>query len=156
MTRKPKNILTLEEQLRRAREAGLLQYKKKKNDSDGLCSLQDRIDRVLGEIIKREQYNNMLFFVMYDIENNKVRRYVVKYLQRCGCSRVQKSVFLANLPYETYSKIKSDLVEVQSYYENSDSILVAPIPSDYLKSMSIIGHNINLDLILRTRSTIFI
>ncbi|MBQ3950872.1 MAG: CRISPR-associated endonuclease Cas2, partial [Bacteroidales bacterium] len=32
---------------------------------------------------------------MYDIASNKVRRAVVKYLQRRGCHRVQRSIFLA-------------------------------------------------------------
>ena len=97
----------------------------------------------------------MLFFVMYDIESNKVRRHVVKYLERQGCTRVQKSVFLADLPMEKYERIKSDLTEVQACYENCDSILVVPISTDYLKAMKVIGKTVQTEVILKTSNTLF-
>jgi len=97
----------------------------------------------------------MLFFVMYDIESNKVRYNVVKYLERMGCYRIQKSIFLANLSIEKYESIKSDLVEVQSLYENHDSIIVCPVSSDLLRSMKIIGQSINLDVITQSKTTLF-
>ena len=97
----------------------------------------------------------MLFFVMYDIESNKVRRHVVKYLERQGCTRVQKSIFLADLPTATYEKIKNDLADVQACYDNEDSILVVPISTDYLKAMKVIGQTINVDVITKTSNTLF-
>lgn len=97
----------------------------------------------------------MLFFVMYDIENNKVRRYVVKYLEHKGCTRVQKSIFLADLSIEQYQDIRNDLAEVQAVYENKDSILVVPISTDYLKAMKVIGQNVDIDIIMHTRNTLF-
>ena len=97
----------------------------------------------------------MLFFVMYDIESNKVRRYIVKYLEKKGCTRVQKSIFLANLSMETYQEIRNDLTEVQAAYDNQDSILVVPITSDYLRSMKIIGQNIDIDIITQSKTTLF-
>jgi len=100
------------------------------------------------------QYN-MLFFVMYDIESNKVRYNVVKYLERMGCFRIQKSIFLADLSIQKYETIKSDLAEVQSLYENHDSIIVCPVSSDFLQSMKVIGKHINLDVITRSKNTLF-
>ena len=97
----------------------------------------------------------MLFFVMYDIESNKVRRYVVKYLERKGCTRIQKSIFLADLSMDKYQDIRNDLAEVQAAYDNNDSILVVPITTDYLRSMKIIGQNIDVDIITHTRNTLF-
>lgn len=97
----------------------------------------------------------MLFFVMYDIENNKVRRYVVKYLEYKGCTRVQKSIFLADLSIEQYQDIRNDLAEIQAVYENKDSILVVPISTDYLKAMKVIGQNVDIDIIMHTRNTLF-
>ena len=97
----------------------------------------------------------MLFFVMYDIESNKVRNQVVKYLQRKGCVRVQKSIFLADLEITEYNNIRNDLAEVQAAYENKDSILVVPISSDYLCSMKIIGQKIELDVIMHSKNTLF-
>lgn len=92
---------------------------------------------------------------MYDIESNKVRYNVVKYLERMGCFRIQKSIFLADLSIQKYETIKSDLAEVQSLYENHDSIIVCPVSSDLLQSMKVIGKHINLDVITRSKNTLF-
>ncbi len=97
----------------------------------------------------------MLFFVMYDIESNKVRNLVVRYLQKSGCTRIQKSIFLAESPVATYNRIKDDLAEVQAAYDNQDSIIVLPVTTDYLRMMKIIGKTINVDVITKTQNTIF-
>ncbi len=126
------------------------------NDLDNLSSLEERVSKVLG-IVNRSNRSatSMLFFVMYDIESNKVRNQVVKYLQRKGCVRVQKSIFLADLEIAEYNNIRNDLAEVQAAYENKDSILVVPISSDYLRSMKIIGQKIELDVIMHSKNTLF-
>ena len=97
----------------------------------------------------------MLFFVMYDIESNKVRYNVVKYLERKGCTRIQKSIFLADAPADIYDSIRTDLAEVQALYDNHDSIIVCPISPDLLRSMRIIGQNIDIDLIMKNKNTLF-
>lgn len=97
----------------------------------------------------------MLFFIMYDIESNKVRYNIVKYLERMGCHRLQKSIFLANLSMEKYDQIKKDMVEVQSLYDNHDSIIVCPVSTDIIRCMKIIGQNINLDIITQSKNTLF-
>lgn len=123
---------------------------------DEIAPLDMRI-KALFELVERSKKNagNMLFFVMYDIEDDKVRRYVVKYLEKRGCMRIQKSIFLANQTIDTFNEIKTDLEEVQAVYENNDSILVVPITADYLNAMKIIGNNVNLDVIMRTKTTLF-
>ena len=124
--------------------------------ADALPALQQRIDAILG-LCRQTKKNggDMLFFIMYDIESNKVRYNIVKYLERMGCYRIQKSIFLANLSVEKYERIKSDMVEVQSLYDNHDSIIVCPVSSDILRSMKIIGQNINLDIITHSKNTLF-
>ena len=72
-----------------------------------------------------------------------------------GCYRIQKSIFLANLSMEKYEQIKSNMVEVQSLYENNDSIIICPVSSDILRSMKIIGQSINLDVITQSKNTLF-
>ena len=67
----------------------------------------------------------------------------------------RQSIFLANLSMEKYEQIKRDMVEVQSLYENHDSIIVCPVSSDILRSMKIIGQNINLDVITQSKNTLF-
>ena len=126
------------------------------NNDEELMSVSDRVQQILAIINnKKRPAGNMLFFVMYDIESNKVRRYVVKYLEKKGCTRVQKSIFLADLSMDKYQTIREDLTEVQAAYENNDSILVVPISTDYLKAMKVIGQNIDVDIITHTRNTLF-
>lgn len=98
---------------------------------------------------------NMIFFVMYDIESNKVRTEVAKYLEKKGCTRIQRSIFLADLERSVFDTIRSDLAEVQSCYENQDSIILVPISTDYLQSMKVIGKTINVDIITKTVNTLF-
>ncbi len=123
---------------------------------EGLHSLEERVAYLL-HIVKQSKRppDNMLFFVMYDIESTRVRNQIVKYLLKNGCTRVQKSIFLADLPIDTYEKIRSELAQVQQCYENEDSILIVPISTDYLQSMKVIGKNIDIDLIMNTRNTLF-
>ena len=125
-------------------------------DWEQLPTLEERVQTILGLANnKQRKSTNMLFFVMYDIESNKVRRYVVKYLEKKGCTRIQKSIFLADLSMEKYQDIRNDLAQVQAAYNNEDSILVVPITTDYLRSMKVIGQNINVDIITHTRNTLF-
>ena len=84
-----------------------------------------------------------------------MRYNVVKYLERMGCHRIQKSIFLADISVEKYEAIKRDLAEVQSLYENHDSIIVCPVSSDLIRSMKVIGKVINLDVITHTKNTLF-
>ena len=126
------------------------------NDCEALTPLEDRVQRILGlSDNARKRKDRMLFFVMYDIESDKVRRLVVKYLIREGCTRIQKSIFLADRPVETYNKIKSDLTEVQAVYDNDDSIIVLPVTTDYLRMMKVIGKNIDVDIITHGKNTLF-
>lgn len=121
-----------------------------------LLPLEERMKQILGLVDNRKKRTGrMLFFVMYDIESNKVRRYVVKYLERQGCTRIQKSIFLADLEMSKFNEIKKDLADVQAVYENNDSILVVPITTEYLRSMNIIGQNINIDIITHSKNTLF-
>jgi CRISPR-associated endonuclease Cas2 len=155
---KKKKELTFAEKLRKIKKAGLEGSPdiRQKTESDPLMPLNERIEQILG-VVKRldKNSNKMIYFVMYDIENNKVRTQVAKYLIKKGCTRVQKSIFLANTNRVVYSEIKNDLKEVQECYENNDSILLVPVSTDEIKAMKIIGQNIDFDLILQNKNTLF-
>lgn len=161
MPRKRPPALSFVEQMRKIHAAQLLHPSAPSDvaQKDAECdigSLSDRISHILG-IVKNQKrpIGRMLFFVMYDIESNKVRTLVHKYLKRMGCTPIQRSIFLADAPMETYNKIKDDLAAVQEAYENDDSILVVPLSSDYLKMMKIIGHKIEIDVITHSKNTLF-
>ncbi len=154
-TRNAKDYLQV---LKRLSEQGLLPSASPNRDGvewDSLPDIDSRVRSILDLAQQSRKSTDMLFFVMYDIESNKVRRYIVKYLERKGCTRVQKSIFLANLSMEKYQDIRNDLAEVQAAYDNEDSILVVPITTDYLRSMKVIGQNINIDIITHTATTLF-
>ena len=125
-------------------------------DDDLLQPIEVRA-RVILDIVNdpKRLIGNMLFFVMYDIESNKVRRHIAKYLIKKGCTRIQRSIFLADLSSILYEEIKKDLAEVQAMYENSDSILIVPISVNYLESMKIIGQNLDIDIIAHKKNTLF-
>lgn len=158
MPRKRRPPLSLAAQAKKLLESGIGGSPKvgTKETCDSLSPLEDRIKDLLGltESRKKRQ-DRMLFFVMYDIESNKVRRLVCKYLIREGCSRVQRSIFLADLPIDSYSRIKNDLAEIQALYDNEDSIIVLPVSTDYLRMMKVIGKTVDVDIITHTKNTLF-
>lgn len=158
MPRAKKSPLSFVEQMKKLIASGINDSPKiaVKDDCDALTPLEERVQNILGlSDNTRKRKDRMLFFVMYDIESDKVRRLVVKYLIREGCTRIQKSIFLADRPVATYNKIKSDLAEVQAVYDNDDSIIVLPVTTDYLRMMKVIGKNIDVDIITHNKNTLF-
>lgn len=158
MPRAKKPPLSFVEQMKKLIASGINDSPKivVKDDSEALTPLDERVQDILGlSDNARKRKDRMLFFVMYDIESDKVRRLVVKYLIREGCTRIQKSIFLADRPVATYNKIKSDLAEVQAVYDNEDSIIVLPVTTDYLRMMKVIGKNIDVDIITHNKNTLF-
>ena len=157
MPRRPRPPISPLEALRKIVQAGVSQSPSPNlQQADFDIPIDDINTRIqhITTISRRKKTTDMLFFVMYDIESNKVRRYVVKYLQQKGLYRVQKSIFLGALEPKTYTQIKQDLAKLDKAYENNDSILVVPISTDQLSAMKIIGQNINIDLITRSKTTI--
>lgn len=159
MGKKKKEPLSFVEIMRKLAKAGMENPQSPNrvtNSIDNLDTLEDRI-KVLLNIVERDKRpaKYMIFFVMYDIESTKVRNQVAKYLLKNGCVRVQKSIFLADLPLNTYEKIRNDLAEVQQAYENNDSILIVPISTDLLTSMRVIGQTIDIQLITKNKNTLF-
>ncbi len=151
--------LTFVEKVRRLHRAGIecSPAPNRTNTDDGeIDNLNLRIKRILG-IVENYSGNSkeMIYFVMYDIENNKVRSLISKYLLKKGCMRVQKSIFLADTDRKVYDDIRKDLHEVQQCYDNNDSILLVPVSTDEIQAMKIIGQNIDVDLILKNRNTLF-
>lgn len=156
---KKRQELTFPQRLAKLHHAGIQGSRMISTNTCGwesLESIEERVNRILGIVnSENRKITDMLFFVMYDIESNKVRQQVSKYLLRMGCFRIQRSIFLADLSPERYEKIRSDLTEVQAYYENEDSILIVPVSTELLKSMRIIGKTIDVDIIMRTKNTLF-
>lgn len=128
------------------KKSGIIDKNIEKTDS--MLSLPERIQQSILLLKKHEpKRHTMLYFIMYDIENNKVRRLIARYLEKKGLIRIQKSIFIADTPYKEFETIRQTLKEVQEQYDNHDSILLVPISADEVRSMKIIGKNIDIDLI---------
>jgi len=158
--KKKKKELTFVEKVQLIHRAGLEgksnERSKPNLQIDNLDSLQKRIEIILN-ITKKPKIKagNMLYFIMYDIQNNKIRTLISKHLLRKGCQRVQKSIFFAESERKVYNEIVDDLKEVQETYENEDSIFFVPVSSDQLRAMKMIGQNIDFDIISKNKNTLF-
>lgn len=124
-------------------------------DEENLQSLQLRVKQLIEAInTGAKKTGIMTFMILYDIENNKVRTVLAKYLVKSGCIRIQKSVYIANLKPHQFKKIQTDLKEVQAAYENNDSIILVPLNTEDARSMKIIGKALHIEAIIENPNTI--
>lgn len=161
MARPKKVVYDLAEKLRRIRDAGLESTSTEKwedtqvhsPDSD---SLQDRI-RALLKLVRDPSKNKyeMIYLIMYDIADNRVRNHIAKYLLSKGCIRIQLSVYMARSHQKVFKEIKDTLGEVQQAYDNADSILLVPVQSSSISSMKIIGKDIQVESLIDPPNTLF-
>jgi CRISPR-associated endonuclease Cas2 len=159
---RPKKVnYDLTEKLRRIREAGLEAAPEgaepvPTTELDETGSLQERI-RALLQLVRDPSKNkyDMIYLVMYDIEDNRVRTHIAKYLLSKGCIRIQKSVYMARTHQKVFQEIKDTLKEVQEAYDNADSILLVPVQSGSISSMKIIGKDIQIESLIDPPNTLF-
>jgi len=123
---------------------------------DPIDDISLRVRKILNIAEKTEKKpTDMTYLVMYDIENNKIRTHIAKYLKKQGCVRIQKSIFMGDTDRKIYHSICQTLKEVQEIYDNHDSILLVPISTDEIKAMKIIGKQINIEIIANNPNTLF-
>ncbi len=150
------NHLTETRLLEKAGLSGSGDIGKAMGSMEELPTLSERIKRILNIISTAERRpGNMICFIMYDITSNKVRTIIAKFLLNKGCTRVQKSIFMADLSSESFQDIGKKLAEIQKMYDNEDSILIIPLSQDYARAMKIIGQQVDIDLILHAKNTLF-
>lgn len=112
------------------------------------------VDAILKKAVVKK-INTMYSFIMYDIENDKIRTHIAKYLIKKGCVRVQKSVYLSELKRKKFDEIYRTLQEINAMYDNYDSIFFIPIGEDVINTMKIVGKNIDFELIVNPGNTLF-
>ena len=109
MTKKKRLELTLRQQIEKKLNAGISEENPlitRDARVSELGSLEERVGQVLGLINKPlRKRTSMTYFIMYDIENDKVRHLVHKFLIKKGCTRIQRSIFIADTAYEVYDEI---------------------------------------------------
>ena len=155
---KKKIKLSLAELIRRCKNAGISEdiHLKQQTSIDPLGSLEERIKNI--ETMLRKDYHSgeKPYFLMYDIEDNKVRRQIAKYLKTKGFVRIQKSVYLAWLPTKIHNEVSQDLKEINSYYENADSIIIIPAMAEILQRTLLIGKEVEFQMDVANAHTIII
>lgn len=158
MARKKANTkpISFAQKLRKLKTAGISHPPMPLNEADELLPLDQRVRKIMGVFQNVNlKSTEMLYFIMYDIEDNKVRTHIAKYLIKKGCTRVQKSIFLGNSDRSVYAEMHQTIKEVQDLYDNDDSVFFVPISTDELRAMKMIGKNVDYELILKQKNTLF-
>lgn len=165
MPRPKKKVFTFKDKLLLMKRAGLnvtmqeegIEPSLPKDDpTTPLGSLPERIKKLL-KIIQSSpiKATDMLSLIMYDIEDNKVRTLIAKYLIEKGCIRIQKSVYMLKAESKLFREVAQTLKEIQECYDNTDSILLVPIPANTPGSMQIIGKDIQITNLVDKPNVLF-
>ncbi len=97
---------------------------------------------------------DMMCLIAYDIESNKVRTKVAKYLIASGCHRVQKSVYFARLSRSRYREIVEALRVINDLYDNQDSIFFLPVGDDNMNRLEVVGRDLYVEVVREQRHTV--
>lgn len=95
-------------------------------------------------------------FIFYDIEDNRLRVKLAKYLLEKGCQRVQKSVYLANISKKIYDEIFETFQELEEVFNPMDSIFMVPIGEYHLAEMRMVGKDVDMQFSRSQQHVIFI
>ena len=141
-------------------EHTIIQKKQNNIDRDTFVQIKQKLDPNYRPRQPRERIITVPE-QLNEIEK-KIRDYIKEELQEVELVtvkdinfRIQKSVYIANLKRSVFDEINRTLKEIQQMYENNDSILLIPVSTDEVKAMKIIGQNVDIDLILGNRNTLF-
>ncbi len=158
MGRPKKHAIGLSEAIRRIKAAGIRETTPPEpvSEDELLLPLSERIARIL-QIIRDDpqKATEMIYLIMYDITDNKVRTQIAKYLEKQGCTRIQKSVFLARSEARNFQEIHDTLRDVNDMYDNEDSIILVPVNASDARAMKLIGKNVQIEAITDKPNTLF-
>ncbi len=156
MARPPKKSFSLKEKLAKITQAGIQEIEATSKPLEGYITLRERIHCIL-QIVKESpiKATEMTYLILYDISNDKVRTQIAKYLLKQGCMRIQKSVFMVKSQNKQFQEIYETLKEVNEYYQNEDSIILVPINASDVRSMKLIGKNVQIETITDKPNTLF-
>lgn len=135
-----------------------LMQKELLNKEEAQLPLHERVQRII-DLFKKSAMtpaHQTLGFIMYDIEDNKIRNHIAKYLERLGYLRIQKSIFFGNINRKVHRDVYEALKEINELYENRDSIVFLPVSSDDISKVKLIGKNIEFEVMMETKNLLFI
>ena len=87
----------------------------------------------------------MIAWVIYDIEDNKVRNKVAKYCKLAGLYRVQLSVFLGTINSQQKDILQLQIEEIVDL--EKDSVYIFPMSKNELQQTVLIGQAFDKNLI---------
>jgi len=127
----------------------------------------EKLDLPLGQKLSNEEIFEILHlnfenpramncFIFYDIQNNRLRVKIAKYLLEKGCQRIQKSVYLANITKKMYNDIFETFQELEEVFDDLDSIFMVPIGEYHLAEMRMVGKDLDMEFSRSQKHVIFI
>lgn len=147
---------SLKERLQHIARAGIQPPPARIPPEEQLPELNERVAQILGIIQAAPlKATTMVYLIMYDITDDKVRREIANYLITTGCTRIQKSVYLIKTENARFKEIHHTLREVNELYANEDSIILVPVNSSDVRGMQLIGQNVDIQLITDPPNTLF-
>ena len=99
----------------------------------------------------------MVQLIMYDIEKDKPRNKLAKYLQHHGLLRLQYSVFAGYVPKARMAHLNKFLKQFKSEKcAETDKIYILPITNKNFRKMVVLGPKPNLKYLLNEEHTYYI
>ena len=85
----------------------------------------------------------MHYIICYDLEDDRLRGKTAKVLARHGCTRVQRSVFVApHLDKKQLARVLADLQRLLAgRHAPGDSLLLVPLRDEHVAEIRVIGDN---------------
>lgn len=96
----------------------------------------------------------MICWVLYDIENDKIRNKISKICKQTGLYRVQLSVFLGTLNSNEKDILELKLKDIID--EEKDSVYIFPMSKDELKQTILLGQAFDKKLITDEVHSLFL
>ncbi len=96
----------------------------------------------------------MIVWVLYDIQDNRVRSKVAKICKRYGLYRVQKSVFLGTIEDTQREAMGLEIQELID--EHKDSVYIFPMNKSELKQTVLLGQAFDKKLVTDEVKALFL
>ncbi len=96
----------------------------------------------------------MIVWVLYDIEDDKVRTKVAKICKQAGLYRVQFSVFLGMLDANAKDALELQIADMID--EEKDSVYIFPMSKNELQATALLGKAFNKKLVTDEVKALFL
>ncbi len=96
----------------------------------------------------------MICWVMYDIENDKVRNKVAKYCKQAGLYRVQLSVFLGEIDHNGKDSLQLQIETLMN--PDQDKVYIFPMSRQELRDTVLLGQAFDKKLISGAIKALFL